>query len=64
MDNRSYDLGYGHLGNGLSVWDRNQSQDGGYKTVAHISEAGEVTFYTDLPQDIRDQINLHAKGEA
>ena len=31
-----YDLGYGHLGNGLTVWNRLEEVHGDYKTVAHI----------------------------
>ena len=32
-----YDLGYGHMGNGLTVWNRLEEEHGDYKTVAHIA---------------------------
>lgn len=47
-----YDLGAGYLGNGLTVWDRNQLDRQDYKTVAHISYQGNITFYDDnLPNN-------------
>src|SRR5699024_2154973 len=33
---KAYDLGYGHLGNGITVWNRLEEEHGDYKTVAHI----------------------------
>lgn len=39
-----YDLGFGHLGNGLTVWNRAKEVDGDYPTIAHISPEGEVTY--------------------
>lgn len=44
---KNNDLGFGFLGNGLTVFDRNQLINGDYKTVAHISEFGDVTFYNN-----------------
>lgn len=47
-----YDLGAGYLGNGLTVWDRNQLDKQDYKTVAHISYEGDITFYDEnLPNN-------------
>ena len=52
-----YDLGYGHLGNGLTVWNRLEEENGDYKTIAHIAPDRAVTFYdNDLPELIREQI--------
>ena len=54
---RDYDLGYGYLGNGLTVWDRNREENGDYVTVAHIAPDRTVTFYEkDLPGYIKDEI--------
>jgi len=39
-----YDIGVGHLGNGLTVWDRNREQSGDYMTIAHIGETGKITW--------------------
>ncbi|WP_347565222.1 LPD25 domain-containing protein [Pseudoflavonifractor sp. 60] len=52
-----YDLGYGHLGNGLTVWNRLEQEDGDYKIIAHISPDRTVTYYEDgLPEDVRARI--------
>lgn len=52
-----YDLGYGHLGNGITVWNRLEEEFGDYKNVAHISPDRTVTFYDErLPENLRDEI--------
>ena len=52
-----YDIGYGHMGNGLTVWNRLEEEHGDYKTIAHISPDRTVTFYDNgLPELIREQI--------
>ena len=54
---KAYDLGYGHLGNGLTVWNRLEEEHGDYKTVAHIAPDRTVQFYDEeMPQTVRDQI--------
>lgn len=51
------ELGYGHLGNGLSVWDRLHEEHGDYKKVAHISETREITFHIkNLEPEYRAQV--------
>jgi len=56
-----YDLGFGHLGNGVTVWNRLELRDGDYKTVAHIAPDRTVTYYEDsLPEDVRAQIEEFA----
>ena len=53
----SYDLGYGHAGNGLNVWNRLEQVNGDYKTIAHIHPNREVVFYDDhLPEEVKEQI--------
>lgn len=45
-----YDLGYGHMGNGLTVWNALETEGGDYKTIAHIAPDRTVTFYdAELP---------------
>ena len=39
-----FDTGVGAKGNGLTMWDRNQTQGGDYKTIAHISDDGKLTI--------------------
>ena len=52
-----YDLGYGYMGNGLAVWNRLETENGDYKTIAHIDADRNVTFYdAGLPDDIKAQI--------
>ena len=56
-----YDLGYGHMGNGLTVWNRLEEEHGDYKTVAHIAPDRTVTFYDkDMPEVVKAQIRKTA----
>lgn len=54
---RKYDLMYGRLGNGVTVYDRAHKD---YPTIAHISEGGNVKYYEDVPQDVKADIDRHA----
>ncbi len=38
------DLGFGHMGNGITVWDRNQLESNDFKTVAHIGYEREISL--------------------
>jgi len=40
--NPEYDLGFGHLGNGITVWNRLQIENNDYKTIAHISDRDKL----------------------
>ena len=52
-----YDLGYGHMGNGLTVWNRLEEEHGDYKIVAHIAPDRAVTFYDqDMPEVVKAKI--------
>ena len=54
---KAYDLGYRHMGNGLTVWNRREEEHGDYKTVAHIGPDRTVTIYDEeMPQAVRDEI--------
>ena len=54
---KAYDLGFGHLGNGLTVWNRLEEVDGDYRTVAHIAPDRTVQIYDEeMPQEVRDRI--------
>ena len=56
-----YDLGYGYLGNGLTVWNRLEEEHGDYKTIAHIDPDRSVKFYDNtLPEVIKEQIRRTA----
>ena len=58
---KQYDLGYGHLGNGMTVWNKAELADGDYKTVAHIQPDRTVTFYEDVPDAVRSEIEKIAR---
>ena len=54
---KAYDLGYGHLGNGITVWNRLKEEHGDYKTVAHIAPDRTVTIYDEeMLQAVREEI--------
>ena len=54
---KEYDLGYGFLGNGITVWNRAEEINGDYATVAHIGTDRSVTFYDkNMPDDVRKRI--------
>ena len=58
-----YDIGFGSLGNGLSVYNRAKEEHGDYQKVAHINRWRGITWYLkDLPTDIKEQIIKVAKG--
>ncbi len=60
-DTPSYNLGFGHLGNGVTVWNRLELRDGDYKTIAHIAPDRTVTYYEDgLPEDVQARIEEFA----
>jgi len=56
-----YKLGYGHFGNGITVWNSLETQHGDYKRIAHISADREVKFYDTLPIEIEQEILHYAK---
>jgi hypothetical protein len=62
---KKYDLGFGSLGNGTTVWNRAQQVNGDYKTVAHISTGGNITYYDKkMPEDVKKQIEDMAANES
>ena len=54
---KKYDLGFGYLGNGLTVWNRAEERNGDYITVAHIAHDRTVRFYDEtMPDDVSARI--------
>lgn len=54
---KQYALGYGHLGNGLTVWNRLDERGGDYVTVAHIAPDRSVRFYDkEMPESLRKRV--------
>jgi hypothetical protein len=61
---REVDLGFGGLGNGTTVWDRNRIENNDYKIVAHISNLGNITYYDkNLPENAKNKIEEMAMKE-
>ena len=59
-----YELGFGMLGNGTTVWNRLREVNGDYETIAHIADDGAVTFYRDdLPPDVVQRIENQAHSQ-
>lgn len=62
--NLSYDLGFGCLGNGTTVWNRMREIGGDYETVAHIDPCGAYRIYAaDMPEYARREIRKHAAAQ-
>ncbi len=58
----NYKLGFGHMGNGLTVWNSLEYEHGDYKTVAHIGADRTVKFYDDeMPESVRKIIMEEAE---
>ncbi len=54
-----YDLNFGHLGNGIAVWDRNDwdKEIGDYQKIAHISSERKIHYYQNtLPEEVKSQV--------
>lgn len=59
--NLSYDLGFGCLGNGTTVWNRMREVGGDYETVAHIDTCGAYKIYAaNMPEYAKREIREHA----
>ena len=59
-----YDLGFGHLGNGITVWNRLETENGDFKTVAHIATDRTVTIYDGkMPEEVKVKIYDFAEKE-
>ncbi len=55
--------GAGHLGNGISVWNREVEEHSDYKRVAHISRAREITYRVKrVSKELRDFVESIASG--
>jgi hypothetical protein len=57
MKSKKYDIGYGSMGNGTTVYNRAKEVNGDYQMVAHISDSGNVKFYDKkMPENIKKEI--------
>lgn len=61
---KTRELHFGHLGNGVTVYDVNNEKNGDYETVAHIRPNRTVKFYTNkLTTSEKKQILNFASGD-
>jgi hypothetical protein len=61
-DGKAFDIGMGHKGNGLTVWNRAEEKDNDYVTLAHIAPDRTVKFYAvDLPEAAKTYIKREAR---
>jgi hypothetical protein len=57
-----YDIGAGSMGNGTTFWNRKEEEFGDYKTIAHVSDSGKISWYDKkLPNDVKKHIEDYAK---
>ena len=64
---RPFKLFMGCLGNGTTVCNSAVMENGDYKTIAHISPAGNITFYVDesyIPAEDMTKIRNISKSDA
>ena len=64
---RPFKLFMGCLGNGTTVCNSAVMENGDYKTIAHISPAGNITFYVDesyIPAEDMTKIRNIAKSDS
>lgn len=59
-----YELNYGHLGHGVTVWNSLQEKNGDYQIVAHINSDRSVIFNDDnLPEALRLEVIKFAESD-
>lgn len=60
-DGDKFAFGFGHLGNGQTVWNYLDEENGDYKQVAHIDDLGNLKIYDNtLPQTAIKHLENHA----
>ena len=65
LNEKQYDIGSGWMGNGLTVWNRaeTESSTDDYKIIAHISNKGVLTIKDkEIPNDIKKMIQVWANS--
>jgi hypothetical protein len=62
---KKYDIGSGYMGNGLTIWNRAEQQNGDYKIIAHISPQGKLSVRDNqLPGDLKKMFQIWADSMA
>lgn len=61
---RKFDLGSGHMGNGITVWNRAKEVHGDYETIAHIDANRKISWrIKNPPKKVKDYVEGIAKGK-
>ena len=57
VNEAKYDIGMARKGNGLTVYNKAEEENGDYKTIAHIDNKGKVKYFDKkLPNNIKKEI--------
>lgn len=63
IEARKFDLGSGHMGNGITVWNRAREVHGDYETIAHVDANRKIKYYIkNPPKEVKDYVEKIAKG--
>jgi hypothetical protein len=58
VEAKKYDIGAGHMGNGLTIWNRAEEQYGDYKIIAHIDPNGKISIRDKgIPSNVMKMID-------
>ena len=61
---KKFDLGSGHLGNGITVWNRAVEKHGDYEIIAHVDRDRTVTWrIKNPPKEVKDYVEAIATGK-
>ena len=66
MMSENFELFAGCLGNGTTICNKAVTEHGDYKTVAHISDGGNIKLYVDesyIPPDAMEKIKAWAASD-
>lgn len=62
MNEAKYDIGMARKGNGITIYNKAEEENGDYKNVAHIDNKGNVKYLDKkIPSNIKKQIEAEAK---
>jgi len=61
---RKFDLGSGHKGNGIVIWNRAKEVHGDYENIAHIDANRKIKYYIKKPsKEVISYVEKIAKGK-
>ena len=64
LNERKFDLGSGHLGHGISVYNKAKEVHGDYEKIAHIDDKRKVKWYIKNPtKEVKAYVDKIVKGK-